>query len=129
MSLEAALHSRWAGDATLVALVPAAKFITGPALSSPAVPYVTLRRLPLRGVLRTSSHTVEDAAIQFHIWCDTLAVGVQIADAISARFERQSFTSDGTYVLRMRKLDQRQERFPDGIWELTVGYHVLYTGA
>jgi len=32
MSLEQAIHSRWAGDAALTAIVPAARFVTGSVL-------------------------------------------------------------------------------------------------
>ncbi|MBI1899748.1 MAG: DUF3168 domain-containing protein [Planctomycetia bacterium] len=128
MSLEQAVHTRWAGDAALVALVPAARFFSGPALGEPARPYATLHRLGLSSVTRTSSRTVNDVLLRLQVWSLDLPTAKQIADAIAARFDGQTFASDGVSVLRMRRAGHVETRQEDGTWEVKLEYTAKVEG-
>ena len=124
MSIEQAIHNRWAGDPVLIALVPAARFVTGKVLGGAAMPYATLARLGTRQSTRTSSRTVETIEIEFNAWTMSLETGKDIAEAITARFDRQSFTDGGVTILRMRQTDAQAIQADDGKWRLALRFSV-----
>jgi hypothetical protein len=121
MSLEQAIHARWAGDGTLTALVPAARFVTGKALGGLPLPYAMLSRVGQRRATRTSSRSVTEVQVRFDVFSAGLGTLRQAADAVKARFDRQTF-SGGATVLRMRRADEAQEQADDGTWRLSLVY-------
>jgi hypothetical protein len=129
MSLEQAIHTHWAGDAALVALVPAARFFTGPALGEPSRPYATLHRAGLSSVTRTSSRTVSDVLLRLAVFSVDLPTAKQIEGAVAARFDGQTFASDGVTVLRMRRAEQVETRHEDGSWEVKLEYTAKVEGS
>ena len=92
MSLEQAIHARWAADGTLTALIPAARFVTGKALGGLSLPYAVLSRVGQQQVTRTSSRRVAHVRIRFDAFSADLGTLRQVADAVEARFDRQSFS-------------------------------------
>lgn len=122
MSLEAAIHTRWAGDTTLKALLPAARLFTGPAPGDAERPYATLSRLGMKEGARSTHHALEEVALRFDVWSEGLVEGKQILDAIDAEFDGAAFTEGSLDVLRMRKTDHTEERADDGLWRLSVQY-------
>ena len=128
MSLEQAVHTRWAGDAALVALVPAARFFTGPALGEPARPYAMLHRIGLPATTRTSSRTVNDVLLRLEVFSLDLPTAKQIEGAIAASFDGQTFASDGVTVLRMRRAGHAETRQEDGVWEIKLEYTAKVEG-
>jgi hypothetical protein len=121
MSLEQAIHAHWAGSGTLSALIPPERFITGKALGGLAMPYATLTRVGQRGAVRTSSRGVAEVRIRFDVIAIDLDTLRQTADAVEARFDRETF-SGGATVLRMRREDESQEQADDGTWRLSLVY-------
>src|SRR5205823_4164584 len=98
MSLEQAIHARWAADGALTALIPAARFVTGKALGGLVLPYATLARVGQRRAIRTSSHTVADVQVRFDVFSAALGTLRQTADAVKARFDRQTFSGGATVL-------------------------------
>lgn len=122
MSLEQAIHSRWASDASLIALLPASRFTTGKALGGAALPYAALSRQGVQDSVHTSSRRVDAIHVRFDVWANDLTTGKQVSDAVKARFDGQSFTEGGVNVLRMRNVDVTEVRADDGTWRLTLDY-------
>jgi hypothetical protein len=122
MSLEQAIHSRWAGDGALAGLVPAARFVTGKALGGEALPYATLSRIGSGKTTRSSLRLVEEVLCRFDVWSSSLDTLKQVADAAAARFDGQSFTDAGVTVLRMRRTEQKETQADDGTWRLTMDF-------
>lgn len=125
MSLEQAIHARYAADAALTALVPAARFLTGPALDGAALPFITLERTGWKLAARTSTSTVEEVAVRFTILGDDLEVVKSVVAALDARFDGAAFTAAGIVVTRMRKRDHREQRAADGVWEAEEEFAAL----
>jgi hypothetical protein len=121
MSLEQAIHARWAGDGTLTALVPAARFVTGKVLGGLELPYATLSRIGQRRATRTSSRSLAEVQVRFDVFSADLGTLRQTADAVKARFDRATFAGGAT-VLRMRREDESQEQADDGVWRLSAVY-------
>jgi len=125
MSLEQAIHVRYAADAALTALVPAARFVTGQALDGAALPFITLKRTGWKPAARTSTSRVEEVAARFTIHSDDLEVIKSIVAALDARFDGASFTAAGIVVTRMRKQNHREQRSGDGVWSAEEDYAAL----
>lgn len=121
MSLEQAIHARWAADGALIALVPAARFVTGKALGGLALPCAVLSRVGQRRATRTSSRSVAEVEVRFDVFAAELGTLRQVADAVKARFDRATF-SGGATVLDMRRADESQEQADDGTWRLSLTY-------
>lgn len=127
MSIERAIHERWATDAGLTARVPAARVLTGTALSAPATPYVVIRRTKTATTLRTSSGTtVDDATIEMNIWSENLETAKNIALEIDRRFDRTEFTAGDERILHMRRTDQMEQREAGDVWHATLTYLVMH---
>lgn len=126
MSLEQALHTRWAGTTALTTLVPAARVTTGPRSDSAPRPFVTLTRLGLIGVLRTSSREVKQARVRFDVHSDWLSQGKAVAAAVRGALERQSFEAGGVRVLRLREVEHQEQRSDDGGWLLRLEFAAWY---
>jgi hypothetical protein len=122
VSLEQAIHSRWAGDGTLAGLVPSARFVTGKALGGSALPYATLTRLGFGKATRSSLKVVEEALLRFSVFDNSLDTLKQIANAAATRFDGAVFTDAGVIVLRMRRVDLKETQADDGTWELTMDF-------
>lgn len=128
MSLEQAIHDHWANDAALTTLVPAARFVTGHAQGELQSPYVTLARDSTVPKLRTSARTIDDVSFRFDIWSDDLDEAKQIAAAVAARFDRQSFAADGCSdddctIIRMRQTGQSEKQHTESSsWQITMTF-------
>jgi hypothetical protein len=122
MSLEQAIHSRWAGDGALAGLIPPARFVTGKALGGIALPYATMSRTGSGKTTRTSLRLVEEALVRIDAWGDSLDTLKQVSDAAAARFDGQSFTDGGVTVLRMRRVDVKESQSDDGTWRLSMEF-------
>jgi hypothetical protein len=122
MSLEQAIHSRWAGDGTLSSLVPPSRFVTGKLLGGAALPYATLTRTGSGGTTRSSTRRVEDVQVRLDVWDSNLDTLKQVADAADARFDAQAFSDGGVTVLRMRRVDLKETHADDGTWRMTLDF-------
>ncbi|MDA7977504.1 MAG: DUF3168 domain-containing protein [Pirellulales bacterium] len=127
MSSEAAIHAHWTNDPALTALLPAERFVTGLGQSELAMPYATLTRESTRPKLRTSDRTIDESEFRFDIWSINLDEAKQVAAAVSARFDRRSFATDGSTddctVIRMRLTRYEEQQEPDNsIWRVTLGF-------
>lgn len=123
MSLEAAIHDRWASAAALVSLVPAARLFTGAARGDVQLPYVVLVREAETQRTRTSSLTeVNDIAVRFEIYATELDAGKAIAVAIRAEFNRQGFALPLGTCLVMQGTSEQEQPAADGTWTVTASY-------
>ena len=133
MSLERAIHRRWASYRPLVDLVSADRFRTqtlpaegGQPMEAP--PYVTLERLDGtrgQGIIRTSGQrTLAAQGVRFNIWAGDLDVAKRIRQAIADRYSRQHFGAGGVIVQDMKLLQRDDSEGDDGLWHLTDDYLV-----
>ena len=123
MSLEAAIHDRWAGAAALVALLPAAAVFTGAARGNVSLPYVVLVREGETPRTRTSSLTeVSEIVVRFEIYAAELDVGKAIAEAIRVAFNRQGFALAIGTCLVMQGTSEQEQPAADGTWMVTASY-------
>jgi len=124
VNLEQAIHGRWADDATLESLLPAAGLTTGISPGATA-PYATLNRLHCRTVLRSNAgDAVDEVALRVSIWHDNHDDGRAILEAVQGAFDRSAFSlADGQRVVEMRRTDDRAVQDGDK-WNFVIDFLV-----
>ncbi len=125
MSLEQAIHNRWAADASLPALLPAARFLTGPPLVRPSLPWAMLARQGTKSREPGSHYTLEETELAFTIWDRGLAAAKAIAAAVQTGYDHAGFAFTSGQVLALRLTDQREAREADGVWRITLTFTAL----
>src|SRR5262249_28368694 len=127
MSLEQAIHERWATDFLLAGILPADRVSTGTARGETSLPYVVLSRRENQVVARTSSGTsIDRTVMRFTIRSADLDEGKDIAHAVAHRFERVDFALDHGNVLNMQRTQETESQADDGSWRLELDYVVIH---
>lgn len=123
MTLEQAIHQRWAADTTLAALVPAEQVTTGRS-SRRRVPYVTILRERARAAVRTNGgDTLHEITLRMNVWHADYDAGNSVLDQILAVFDHSSFSlSDSGRVLHMRRIQDSVQQHADGLWQWTIRF-------
>ena len=123
MTLEQAIHQRWAADMTLAVLVPPEQVTTGRS-SRRHVPYVTILRERSRTTVRTNgADTLQEITLFVNVWHADYDVGSTVLDQILAVFDHSSFTlSDSGRVLHMRRIQDSVQQHADGLWQWTIRF-------
>ena len=118
MSLEQAIHQRWADNAGLCALLSVERFTTG---RSPGgeKPYATIQSIRRQPKLPTNAgNTVKEVAIELCLWHDDFDLGEQIVEYIQTLYDRAVFNlPDGSGVARMREVAMSATHDKDGDWQ------------
>lgn len=123
MSIEQAIHERWQGDAALVALLPAARLVTGIAHDAPQLPYAVLAQTESKPAVRTSSGTViTRTALRLSIWAADLDAGKLIAHEADRVLDRTSFALASGSVLNLQRVHSIEQAQADGAWLLALDY-------
>ena len=133
MSLEQAVHQRWAATGALASLLPVENVTTGLARGD-SLPYATIVRKQGRTTLRTNAGaTLEEVTLRINVWHDDHDAGRDIAEQVEAAFEGADFAlSSGERAIQMRRTDEQGSQRDDGIWRFAIEFlvHVyLPTGA
>jgi hypothetical protein len=125
MTLEQAIHTRWAADAKLNAALPAERVTTG-RTSLSGVPYATILRQSCRTLLRTNAgDSLDEITLRIHVWHDDHDAGRAITDAATAAFDQATFPLDaGRRVVQMRRQSEATEEHPAGKWQFTLAFTV-----
>ena len=125
MSLEQAIHQRWAAAGALASLLPVENVTTGLARGG-SLPYATIVRKQSRTTLRTNAGaTLEQAILRINVWHDDHDAGRAIAEQVEATFDGADFTlSSGESVIQIRKTDERGSQLDDGTWRFTIEFLV-----
>lgn len=133
MSIEKAVHERWATFAPLNALLPAARLYTGGQLGIPALPYAVLTRSQCVPLGRASGGVeYVNTTLRVRIVTADLDGAKQIKEQALRRFDRTHFAlADGT-CLNMQWTHNEEELQRDGMWEVSLDFmatsqHVLAT--
>lgn len=127
MSLLAAIRDLWISDHSLVLLVPGERLFSGLAYGEPVRPYVVVHRLGGRPVMRTTgAMPVEETALRFRVWADSLEAAGRVAAAIDARYDRRAFEIGDVRCLQMRRTHDSATVEVDGLWRILVDYLVLH---
>jgi hypothetical protein len=130
MSLEQAIHNRWATDFLLAGLLPQDRLSTGAARGDTSFPYAVLSRRENQVLTRTSSGTsIDRAVLSFAIWSADLDEAKEIARAVARRFERSDFPLDEGSVLNMQRLQETETQADDGSWRVEIDYAVIHRHA
>ena len=133
MSLEQAVHQRWAATGALASLLPVENVTTGPA-GGDSLPYATIVRKRSRTTLRTNAGaTLEEVTLRINVWHDDHDAGRDVAEQVEAAFDGAEFTlASPQRAVRMRRTDEHGSQRDNGIWRFTLEFlvHVyLPTGA
>ena len=125
MSLEQAVHQRWAATDALALLLPVENLTTGLAHGD-SLPYATIVRKQGRPTLRTNAGaTLEEVTLQINVWHDDHDSGREIAEEVEAAFDGADFAlSSGARVVQMRRTDEHGSQRDDGIWRFTLEFLV-----
>ena len=125
MSLEQAIHQRWADSAALSALLPAERLTTGRAAASEK-PYATVQSIIRRESWPTNAgNSLEKASLDICVWHDDFDEGEQIVEYIEAVFDRAVFNlPDGSAVARMRETSMSASHKQDGTWRWKAKFTV-----
>ncbi len=123
MTLERAIHVRWAADEALTSLLPAARLTTGRASAGP-LPYATLTRRRNRPLLRTNTgDVVDEADVAIDVWHDDYDAGRAIAEQVRLAFDRAAFDLDGGgRVVQMRQSEDSASQESDGTWRFSLRF-------
>jgi len=125
MNLEQAIHQRWAGDATLEGLLPAARLKTGRSVGE-TVPYATLARRRCRTRFRSNAgDALDEVTLRVRLWHDDYDAGRAIVEAIKTAFDRTDFPlAESDRVVQMRRTDDTAEQDNEGLWRFTIDFAV-----
>ena len=123
MSLEQAIHQRWADSASLSALLPVERLTTGRS-GGGEKPYATIQSLKRSKTLPTNAgNTVEEVSIDLCLWHDDFDAGEQIVEYIQAVFDRAAFNlPDDSAVVRMREVSMSATHKKDGNWRWKIEF-------
>ncbi|NUQ66145.1 MAG: DUF3168 domain-containing protein [Pirellulales bacterium] len=122
MTIEEAIHQRWAASTDLNNLPSAERLFTGRAHGG-SLPYATLVRESSRPVCRTSGGDVEEVALRIYVWHDDYEAGQAIVRRAEAVFGRCSFAlGDGGRVSSMRPGRRTDRQHEDGRWQFTLRF-------
>jgi len=125
MSLEQAIHNRWATDGTLSALLPAGRLFTGRAEGELELPYAVLERQETKPSLRTSSGTtIDEVQLRITIWSVDLDTAQSVAAAVEQRFDGADFTLFAAVRL-MRRTNRREQIDADGRWRVELDFRAI----
>lgn len=125
MSVEAAIHSRYAANLAVTQLCPAAKFITGVHQhENQASPYGSLTRVGALASLWTTSGKVTRHQMRFQFWPSSYGQGDQIKTAVKNLYDNQSFTEGDTHVSCMRLSNEFELQEDDGSWQFVMDFDV-----
>jgi hypothetical protein len=75
---------------------------------------------PTRNEHTSSATRIEVVPLRFNVWDQRLDRAQQLADRITARFDRRGFESDNERVLDLRLEAAVQQQQPDGVWRVSV---------
>jgi len=125
MSLEEAVHQRWAATGALASLLPVENVTTGLARGD-FLPYATIVRKQGRATLRTNAGaTLEEVTLRINVWHDDHDAGRDIAEEVEAAFDGADFAlSSGARVIHMRRTDEEDSQRDDDIWRFTLEFLV-----
>jgi hypothetical protein len=125
MSLEQAVHQRWAATGGLAALLPVEKVTTGLARGG-SPPYATLVRKRGRAALRSNAGaTLEEVSLRINVWHDDHDAGREIAEEVKAAFDGADLAlSSPARAVHIRGTDERDSQRDDGIWRFTLDFLV-----
>mgnify|MGYP005839736353 CR=1 FL=1 len=123
MSLEQAVHERWAASQALAALLPADRVSTGRS-SCPTVPYATILPERRQTALRTNAgDTVDEVTLRVNVWHEAYGAGRAIVEQVRAAFDRAAFElPGGGRVLHMRRTSESAAQHGDGLWQLSIQF-------
>lgn len=123
MSLEQAIHQRWADSTALSALLPAERLTTGRS-GGDEKPYATIQSLQRQETMPTNAgNTVEEVSMDLCLWHDDFDAGEQIVEYIQAVFDRATFNlPDDSAVVRMREVSMSATHKKDGIWRWKIKF-------
>lgn len=134
MSIEKAVHERWATHLPLNSLLPSARLYTGGQLGAPALPYAVLTREQSVPWGRASGGAeYVNTTVRVRIVSANLDDAKQVKEQVLRRFDRTHFAlTDGT-CLNMQWTRSDEELQRDGMWEVSVDFmvtsqHVLAAG-
>ena len=126
MNLERGLHTRWAADVTLIALLPAARVTTG-VTANAAPPYCVLSKTNGRPRARFNDGTaVDDVEVRFTVLHEDHAAGLAIANQVRRSFDRCRFDlADSNRVIWMQRTGESDFQDEDGIWNFVLTFRCL----
>ncbi|MBN2293495.1 MAG: hypothetical protein JXM70_13785 [Pirellulales bacterium] len=121
MSLEQAIHQRWADSSDLCALLPGERFTTGRAAGGEK-PFATMQVIRRQPTLPTNAgNTVEEVLLELCLRHDDFDIGEQIIEYIQAIYDRSTFNlPDDSAVVRMREVSMSATHEKDGDWQWKV---------
>ena len=125
MSLEEAVHQRWAATGALASLLPAENATTGSARGD-SLPYATIVRKQGPAALRTNAGaTLGEVTLRINVWHDDHDAGREIAEEVEAAFDGADFElSSGARVIYMRRTGEQASQRDDRIWRFTLDFLV-----
>ncbi len=117
MSLEQAIHQRWAANAALSALLPPERLTTGRSGGGDK-PYATLLAAERRNALATNAgNAIREVEIELCLWHDGFDAGEEIVEYVQAVFNMATFElPDGSATVRMREASMTASQEADGVW-------------
>jgi len=121
MSLEKAIHERWAADQKLREWIPPDRLFTGRTTHG-QIPYGTLWRLGSRTLWRTAAgDLLEEVQLALRVWHPEYDRLRALGDQVRRVLDRSSFElEEGGRVTVLQVDRQRYRQEPEGHWRAEV---------
>jgi len=123
VTLEQAIHARWAASPNLEALLPAERVRTG-AFHGEGRPYATLERKTSRTVFRTNAgDALDEVPLAVHVWHTSYDATRAIAQQVKAAFDRSDFSLDGgDRVVEVHRTAESARQHENNVWQFTIEF-------
>lgn len=132
MSPEQAIHEVWSDNADLVAVIPAARFVTGwqepPSEAGTGefvpelIPYAALEYAGEEDVETSSDSRFATILFRVHAWCEGLTDLRTARNLMEAMLDPLDRNWNDGGILSMTQGDVSQTRLSTGVWHLMMEY-------
>lgn len=123
MKLLKGIHTHWAAQTGLTALLPASKCCTGEAGDS-SLPYCTVVKTACVAIVGANDGSaLDEARVRFRLFSANYDDGEAIAEAIKAAFDGTDFALTGNdRVIQVTRTDDNAAKQLDGVWLFTIDF-------
>lgn len=133
MNLLEAIHGLWAGDWTLLLLLPPARVFTGRIPRGTSMPCARIDQPASSPHARTTDSMIRDTSVSIHVWAATYAAGDAVRLAVEDAFANRtiSLADDGRVLdVRVESSGAVQEDDPgEAAWQFVVQLGLRFSRA
>lgn len=138
LTVEDAIHRRWALDPRLCAIVPPERLTTGPAQGEqtaldddglaqaplPPLPNAQITRTANTAGFRSTSGRGDSSAIRIQAWVNQYAQGVNLTKGVRRLFDNVDWSEPGIKITCCRVENDYPLMEDDGVWQFVIDLQI-----